>query len=70
MQREVEVLRKAKEELEKHVDELVGKIAEFEEKVKKAKSLQSQEVKVYYEVSFYYGHFCFVGLFHCLYLSK
>ena len=28
------------------MDELVRKIGEFEEKVKKAKSLQSQEVKV------------------------
>ena len=46
LQREVEVLSKAKEEVEKHVNELVRKIGEFEEKVKKAKSLQSQEVKV------------------------
>ncbi len=45
-QREIEILTKSKNELEKHIDELVGKIAEFEGKVTQAKSLQSQEVKV------------------------
>ncbi len=46
LQRDVEMLNKTKSELEKHIDELVVKVTEFEEKLIKAKSMQSDEVKV------------------------
>ena len=39
-------LTKANKELEKYIEQLMGKISEFEEKVKAAKSTQSQEAKV------------------------
>ena len=46
MEMEIQTLKQAKRELEIHIEHLMNKIEEFEEKLKHARAAQSEEAKV------------------------